>query len=554
MSASAAGSVFASVCTRSAGWRALRRNPRRRNTFVPKAVPSDETTDVASTKEGSSIETKPKAPPSVIVGGFFVADSKPTQREGSKNRARGPGTDSETDRRNRGGATETSSGADRDRTNTWKSVLPIKKSKTQTSSSAELAQRENQRQAKKETTAVRNEAIGMWFGAACLGPLLDHQHSRFDVLHYVYPFVVDVGEFFTQTFGATFSFSFLALPANAPLSQALTFVFQRETWVLETAWWVPLLFGGAGAVIGLGHTVGDSLMLKGGAADEKFEGISKDAFFARCPGKPVTGWEPGAGAVSVAISAFALQYFASGVLGTSVDPPFPDLPRVSVDLVLFAWGFGSWYFADRTVQGLAMAVTTAVAGPVTEICIINITHLYSYTSPDFFGIPSWIVWVYFGGSPAVGLLSRFVRAEIRKKMHLPKPVTNVLPPPRKKQWRPPPRGFQAEGVTTLEKGTEAERAPRGKLTVVMEEITKLDVGRNDARTQSVRPETPWSSEKQPPSSATKTPGDARSSPITSRRKEKRNRESLTKEITALQKLKGKLASLRDSISGGGGKD
>ena len=35
-----------------------------------------------------------------------------------------------------------------------------------------------------EATAVANESLVMFLAAAVLGPLLDHQHSRFDILHY----------------------------------------------------------------------------------------------------------------------------------------------------------------------------------------------------------------------------------------------------------------------------------------------------------------------------------------------------------------------------------
>ena len=65
------------------------------------------------------------------------------------------------------------------------------------------------------------------------------------------------------------------------------------------------------------------------------------------------------------------------------------------------WLAGVWAVFDCTEQGLAMAVLTAVAGPVAEIFLINVLHLYHYNNPDFLGIPSWITWVYFCGSPAV---------------------------------------------------------------------------------------------------------------------------------------------------------
>ena len=91
-----------------------------------------------------------------------------------------------------------------------------------------------------------------------------------------------------------------------------------------------------------------------------------------------------------------------------------------VSSVCAPWLVGVWAVFDCTEQGLAMAVLTAVAGPVAEIFLINVLHLYHYNNPDFLGIPSWITWVYFCGSPAVvglgaGGLARFVLFSRTKK-------------------------------------------------------------------------------------------------------------------------------------------
>jgi hypothetical protein len=55
-----------------------------------------------------------------------------------------------------------------------------------------------------------------------------------------------------------------------------------------------------------------------------------------------------------------------------------------------------------------MAALTAVCGPAVEIFLINALHLYSYTAPQVWGIPTWIPWVYAAGGPAVGGLGRKV--------------------------------------------------------------------------------------------------------------------------------------------------
>ena len=64
--------------------------------------------------------------------------------------------------------------------------------------------------------------------------------------------------------------------------------------------------------------------------------------------------------------------------------------------------------------GLFMASLTAVAGPLTEIALINKLSLYQYSHPAWAGIPTWIPWVYFCGSPAVGNLGRKVKAALSR--------------------------------------------------------------------------------------------------------------------------------------------
>ena len=64
--------------------------------------------------------------------------------------------------------------------------------------------------------------------------------------------------------------------------------------------------------------------------------------------------------------------------------------------------------------GLFMASLTAVAGPVTEIALIEQIVLYHNIHPSWAGIPTWIPLVYFCGSPAVGNLGRKAKAVLSK--------------------------------------------------------------------------------------------------------------------------------------------
>lgn len=61
--------------------------------------------------------------------------------------------------------------------------------------------------------------------------------------------------------------------------------------------------------------------------------------------------------------------------------------------------------------GMLMATITALAGPAIEVFLIAKLDLYSYSHPTAWGIiPTWIPWVYFCGSPAVGNLGRKIKA------------------------------------------------------------------------------------------------------------------------------------------------
>jgi hypothetical protein len=70
--------------------------------------------------------------------------------------------------------------------------------------------------------------------------------------------------------------------------------------------------------------------------------------------------------------------------------------------------------ALQLCAGMFMAVLTAVAGPATEVVLINKLGLYHYSHATQAGIPTWIPSVYFCGSPAVGNLGRKVKAVLER--------------------------------------------------------------------------------------------------------------------------------------------
>lgn len=287
----------------------------------------------------------------------------------------------------------------------------------------------------REQYCLANEVALMFASGAILGPLLDHQHSRFDVLHYTTPwrirFDLLLGPLYESPLGRALDFL-----APEPLQDLFGIMFVNETGVLETGWWVPPLFGAAAVVIGVSHTSLDAWRIRASvraAREQELRNSSKAQPVRRtadlideCPAKPALGFTPGWTGVNLCISVFAFQYLASGILA-SPESPFVDgfLPYHLIDLILAVWACLTWYVFDNTRQGLFMAGLTAFAGPCAEIVLINYGHLYEYSHPDLAGIPSWIPYVYACGAPAVGNLSRQVRNELRAMSNLPGPTTRV---------------------------------------------------------------------------------------------------------------------------------
>ena len=297
-----------------------------------------------------------------------------------------------------------------------------------------------------EATALANEALVMFAASFVLGPLLDHQHSRFDVLHYTHPLVLDMNIILAPILHNPLSEQFISM-----FSEPIGFFFVGESGTFETDWWVGPLFGVAGIIMGLGTTTLDSIFLRNGVKarrikeiEENLQPVRTKSLISASPAKPVGGWEPSWAFTLASISFFALQYAASGMLAS---PDFDllggegHLPYHSIDVFLLLWAAGVWAYFDKTYQGLAIAGAAAVGGPIIEIVLINVFHLYTYTNPDILGIPSWIPWVYACGGPAVGNLSRTVRGKLRAFLNLAGPVCRVPIYESRPRWRPPPRGF-----------------------------------------------------------------------------------------------------------------
>lgn len=61
---------------------------------------------------------------------------------------------------------------------------------------------------------------------------------------------------------------------------------------------------------------------------------------------------------------------------------------------------------------MLMATATAIGGPAIEVLLIAKLDLHHYSHPAIGVVPTWIPWVYFCGSPAVGNLARKIRATL----------------------------------------------------------------------------------------------------------------------------------------------
>jgi hypothetical protein len=204
-------------------------------------------------------------------------------------------------------------------------------------------------------------APAMWCSAAMLGPLCDGRHSAHNVLHYAADSIA----------GAPW---ILRAADGTPL--------------LETCWWVPLAFGGAGVILGIAHPV----------LDRQWGGGPREP-----PGWP---------AVILSIICFVACYELSGILAQAAAERGGAHDVFTLDIPLLVNAAAIFLIFERSKGGLLMMFLLATIGPAVEVGLINQLHLYAYTDPDVAGIPSWIAWVYAAGGPANGALGRQLLFEI----------------------------------------------------------------------------------------------------------------------------------------------
>eukprot|EP00879_Flechtneria_rotunda_P019077 GHRR01020029.1.p1 GENE.GHRR01020029.1~~GHRR01020029.1.p1 ORF type:complete len:315 (+),score=64.10 GHRR01020029.1:533-1477(+) len=212
------------------------------------------------------------------------------------------------------------------------------------------------------------QAVCMFASGAVLGPFCDGLHSQNDVLHYKNP------------------------------SIQLNLVSGNFHWSFETCWWVPLLFGVAGLILGVSVPVLDRI------AAGQWQHQGQPDCSATGP-VPDPSWQT----VLVSVSLFVTQYWLSGILEQpTLGQNLGNTSIPILDTILASYALLNWALFDRTKQGIGMAALTAVCGPAIEMFLISKIGLYHYSHPVVLGVPTWIPWVYYCGGPAVGNLGRRV--------------------------------------------------------------------------------------------------------------------------------------------------
>jgi hypothetical protein len=141
---------------------------------------------------------------------------------------------------------------------------------------------------------------------------------------------------------------------------------------LGVPWWVTLVYMGAALAIGLTHPALDRV-------------LGRPQKVALSPA-----------VLGLGFAGMTVLWVASGLLPWS---------NGVIALVLLA-GAGVMLAAfDRTWQGALLALGTGLGGVVVEVTLVRL-GLFHHRRPDVWGLPLWLPCLYFGGSVAVGNLSR----------------------------------------------------------------------------------------------------------------------------------------------------
>ncbi|HCU23497.1 MAG TPA: hypothetical protein DF383_00655 [Deltaproteobacteria bacterium] len=154
-------------------------------------------------------------------------------------------------------------------------------------------------------------------------------------------------------------------------------VFGLYLW--RQPWWVPLVFGSAALAIGLSHPQLDHWLHA--PAQRRGSGSILTVIYG--------------------VAAFLVVYAMTA---------FVPLPTGGwLDITIATAALFVWFDLDRTWQGLVLAAMTAGVGTAVEITMVHQGY-FSYLPPknNFYGVPSWLPWLYVSASVGVGNLGRFL--------------------------------------------------------------------------------------------------------------------------------------------------
>ena len=139
------------------------------------------------------------------------------------------------------------------------------------------------------------------------------------------------------------------------------------------AWWVPLLFAGAGLAIGVSHTRIDILL-----------------------GREI---RPPTSRVVAGMAVLLALWATSGFI-----KPAPRALWILAPASVIVW-----WLLDRSIVGLALALATAASGVVVEATLVS-AGAFIYVAPDAGRVASWLPWLYVAASVAVGNYARWLAA------------------------------------------------------------------------------------------------------------------------------------------------